>query len=406
MARINVAEAASGEKRCNSAGRFLALYALAWAGATIAYTPFLTILLPVRAELLAGGQQVQWLAATTFAGAMAASLGNIAFGWLSDLSGQRRIWVGLGLVLSGVILLLIPSIERLPVLIAAVIGWQLALNMMMAPLSAWAGDGVPDRHKGILGGLLAFAPALGAFSGAFVTIPGLAEVQMRFVLVVMITCACVVPLLVFGGRGGAGRQEADLLERDVRFDSAQWLRLTVTRMWFARLLVQITVVSLFAYLYIWFRSIDRSFTDSSVARLLSFVLLLAAPVALWAGRWADLAGRPIAPLRICAIVSGAGLALMALANDPELAMGGYIVFGISSTVFLSLHSAQTLRILPDNARRGRDLGFFNLTNTVPSLIVPSLTMALVPALGFPALFAVLTIFALSAAFLLRRPSRP
>ncbi|GFM30652.1 MFS transporter [Novosphingobium sp. PY1] len=401
MLRIGAADAASGPQSSISAGSFLVLYALAWAGATIAYTPFLTILLPVRVELLAHGQQVHWLAATTFAGAIAASLGNIAFGWLSDLSGQRRIWVALGLVLSGAILLMIPSIETLPVLIVAVIGWQLALNLMMGPLAAWAGDGVSDRHKGIFGGLLAFAPALGASSGAFVTIPGMADAQMRFVLVVLITIACVVPLLIFGGRGGPRRSKAELHERDARFDSAEWLRLTVTRMWFARLLVQISEASLFAYVYIWFRSIDRGFDDSSVARLLSLVLILAAPAALLAGRWADLAGRPIAPLRICTIVSAAGLALMALANDADLAMGGYVVFGISSTMFLSLHSAQTLRILPNSARRGRDLGLFNLTNTLPSLIVPTLTLALVPALGFPALFAVLTIFALSAAFLLR-----
>jgi hypothetical protein len=34
--------------------RFLLLYALAWAGAAIAYVPFLTILLPVKVEGRAG----------------------------------------------------------------------------------------------------------------------------------------------------------------------------------------------------------------------------------------------------------------------------------------------------------------------------------------------------------------
>ena len=34
--------------------RFLLLYALAWAGAAIAYVPFLSILLPVRVAGLAG----------------------------------------------------------------------------------------------------------------------------------------------------------------------------------------------------------------------------------------------------------------------------------------------------------------------------------------------------------------
>ena len=46
-------------------------------------------------------------------------------------------------------------------------------------------------------------------------------------------------------------------------------------------------------------------------------------------------------------------------------------------------------ILPRPDRRGRDLGLFNLANTVPSLVMPWLAMALVPMFGFPALFLLL-----------------
>ena len=92
---------------------------------------------------------------------------------------------------------------------------------------------------------------------------------------------------------------------------------------------------------------------------------------------------------------------MALAHGPTAAIGGYIVFGISTAVFLGLHTAHTLRVLPDSRRRGRDLGLFNLTNTIPSLIVPSLTLALVPWLGFAGLFAVLALLAMGAMVLLR-----
>ena len=84
---------------------FLLLFALAWVGAAIAYVPFLTILLPVRIEALAAASgvaaaPVRWLSTLAFAGAIAASAGNIAFGWASDLVGSRRTWVAAGLVLS------------------------------------------------------------------------------------------------------------------------------------------------------------------------------------------------------------------------------------------------------------------------------------------------------------------
>src|SRR3546814_1171166 len=85
---------------------------------------------------------------------------------------------------------------------------------------------------------------------------------------------------------------------------------------------------------------------------------------LLAGRWADRRDRPFLPLVIGASVSAMGLVGMALAGDAGMAKASYLIFGIATTVFLSLHSGQTLRILPRSDRRGRDLGVFNLTNTV------------------------------------------
>src|SRR3546814_10547895 len=95
---------------------------------------------------------------------------------------------------------------------------------------------------------------------------------------------------------------------------------------------------------------------------------------LASGRWADRNDRPFLPLVVTAAVSAAGMVGMALATEPDMAKASYLVFGIATTVFLSLHASQTLRILPRSDRRGRDLGLFNLTNTVPSLIMPWLTI--------------------------------
>ena len=77
--------------------RFLWLYALAWAGGAIAYVPFLTILLPIRITAVAGEENIRWLAYITFSGAIAASVGNILFGSLSDRIGSRRGWIATGL---------------------------------------------------------------------------------------------------------------------------------------------------------------------------------------------------------------------------------------------------------------------------------------------------------------------
>lgn len=384
--------------------RALLLYALAWSGGAIAYVPFLTILLPLQVTVLAGDRiAVSWLAYILFAGAVAASLGNILFGYLSDRSGHRLGWVTLGLGISGALLLLMAHATSFVTIIVLVITWQLGLNMMLAPLAAWAGEQVPDRQKGLLGGLLAFAPGMGGLAGAVVTLPGLAAAGERLVLVMVMVTACVVPLLLFGpsrrppATGSVPPDEGDGPgNQPGRAARARLAR----RMWLARLAVQIAEAALFSFLYLWLRRIDPTMDEFRTARVLSLVLLAAAPIALLAGHWGDRRNRPIAPLVVCALVASVALLAMAAARSLTTAYAAYALFGCATSTFLALHSAQTLRVLPRSDRIGRDLGLFNLTNTVPSLVMPWLTLALVPYFGFPGLFALLAMLSLCAVGLL------
>ena len=330
---------------------------------------------------------MQTLGYVTFFGAVAASIGGIGFGWLSDVTGNRRGWILAGLISTIALLLAVPLAQDIQTLVAIIVAWQLALNMMLGPLAAWAGDCVPDEQKGLLGGLLAFSPALGAWSGALVTWPGLVSNEGRLTVIALFVATAVLPVLIFG----RPRPFPLLTAPPARAVGQPAPRPSgpAVRMWLARLLVQIAEAALFAYLYFWFRSIDPDMQDNEKARLFGMALTLAIPIALASGRWADRKGRPFLPLVVAAAVSSIGMIGMAMATGMDAAKASYLLFGVASTVFLSLHSGQTLRILPRADRRGRDLGIFNLTNTVPSLIMPWLTISLVPGFGFDALFLLL-----------------
>lgn len=81
---------------------FLLIYAFANAGGVIGFLPLLTLLLPVKIETIAGDGQLGLFTATVICGAIAASISNIIFGWLSDRSvahgGGRRRWLAGGIV--------------------------------------------------------------------------------------------------------------------------------------------------------------------------------------------------------------------------------------------------------------------------------------------------------------------
>ncbi len=379
---------------------FLLLFAAAAGGGALAYVPLLTVLLPLKITAMLGGADVPALARVTFFGAIIASLANIGFGWLSDRSGVRLPWVVTGLVSSGVLLVLIGEAESLGLLIALVMAWQLALNMMLGPLLAWAGDCVPDSQKGLLGGLLAVAPAVGALGGSLVTYEKLVPPEYRTITIALLVAALVLPAAV----AGRGRAQPALTEPPVLTDPGlldhRRTPAAVARMWLARFLVQISEAGLFAFLLFWLRSLSESFHENTAANIFSAVLVVSIPLSLLVGRWSDRHGRPILPLACGAAIAAGGLSVMALSTTLSPAIAGYVVFAIAASIFLSLHTSQTLRVLPKPQHRGRDLGLFNLTNTIPSIVMPWLTLALVPGFGFGGLFALFALLALLASTLL------
>jgi hypothetical protein len=278
--------------------------------------------------------------------------------------------------------------------------------MMLAPLAAWAVDTVPDRQKGLLGGLLAFAPATGALAGVAVTMPGLAGADARVALVAAMVAASVLPALLLG-RPVAISPRARI-DTDVSVSKGLQRR-TLVSLWLARTAVQTAEGTLFAVMLFYFRAGFPGFGDADVARIFSVVLIVAAPIALAAGRWVDRHDRKVAPLIISAALAALGLATMASAGSLAPTIAGYVLFGLAATVFLALHSSQTMRVLPNDARRARDLGIFNLANTLPSLWVPSLALMIVPQFGYAPLIWLLSGLTLSASLLLagfaRTPTR-
>ncbi len=378
-------------------GWFLALFALAAAGGAVAYVPLLTVLLPQRIAELQGHEDVAALAQVSFLGAVMASLANIGVGMLTDRARMRRPFIVTGLVASNVLLLMVGRAESVTQIIALVMVWQVALNLMLSPLMAWAGDCFPDEQKGLLGGALALSPALGALAGSLVTFAGLVEPEARLALVALLVSALVLPAVLMG----KARAQAALVAPVAAPGEPLPLRQRVVlRMWAARLLVQVAEGGMFAFLLYWLRSLSPGYPENGAANIFSLVLVGAVPLSLLLGRWSDRHGKPLVPLVAAALLCACGMLVMAAAASLPYAIAGYVLFGLAAAVFLALHSGQILRVLPAPQHRGRDLGLFNLTNTVPGMVMPWLTVLLVPQFGYAALFVLFAVLALGSAGLL------
>lgn len=378
-------------------GRFLGLYALAYAGGVTSYVPLLVLLLPLKVEAM--GERVGLLTLSAVIGAVAASVSAIVFGALSDRSwarrGSRRRWIGGGLIATMASYAGIAAAQTPAALLAAVALFQVAVNMMLAPLSATMADAVPDRSKGLAGGLLAAAQPVAALVGAGVTGGALAGEDMRLAAVIGCAALLMLPLLLAGRPPTAG---------EGRLAGTKSLRrIDLGYLWSARLCVQTANIVPFTYLLFLFQEVegraDPLALASRLGRLTAIIYLLSVPVALVMGRASDRIGAR-KPFLLGAAAAGAvGLAAMALADGWAVAVGGYALFAVASVAFLALQGGYAMQVLPSAATRGRDLGLLNLANTLPSVIGAGLTWSLAADAQFGGVLLALALLMLAGGLL-------
>lgn len=374
----------------DGAGRgmgFILSVALANAGGVIAFLPLLSLLLPVKIAEIAGEARIGLFTATVIAGALAASVSNIAFGWASDRSrargGGRRPWVIMGLALLALSFAAVALAQTPATIIVAIILFQIAVNALLSPMFAIMADEVPGAQMGLAGGLIALGSPLASAVGALMIGLGLAGAgALGFVFIAVLIC--VVPLLRMPARlaaPGTASAPPRLLGRDL------------ATAWISRLLVQVAGNVLSLYLVYYFVSIDPDLSAAKqvgpIGQLMTIAYLLPLPVAVLLGRWSDRIGRRKPFLLAAAIVAAIGLLGLALARDWSIAAPAFALYAMGSSVFLSIHSGFAMQLLPSAKNRGRDLGLINLTNTLPALLGPALAWALATPRDFGAVMLLL-----------------
>lgn len=371
---------------------FLLRNALANAGGMIAFLPLLSLLLPIKVELVAGDDRMNVLTAAVLAGALAASGSNVLFGWLSDVAVDRGIGrrpcVGFGLALVALSYALVALADSPRAVVLSIAFFQFAVNALLAPMFAIMADEIPDSHKRTAGGLLALGPPFGAAVSTLLMIWPLSE-GVRLAIVTLAVIVCIAPLLA-----SRAVPAADIPETPVE---AQVLRRDLVIAWSSRFLAQVAGAIIAAYLIYYFESISPGTPQGTIAAMVAPLLLLSyiVPVliAVPIGRWSDRIGRGKPFLLAAALVAALGLIGMALAQDWTQAAVAFAVHSCGWSIFLALHAGFAMQLLPNPRRRGRDLGLLNLTNTLPQLVGPALTWWLATPHDFDA--ALLTAAALT-----------
>lgn len=380
---------------------FIATLALAYVGAFIAFVPLLSLLVPLQAQALAPLDKIGLLSVVTLLGAVVASVANLAVGWASDRTGhrlgRRRPWIAGGLV--GVMLAygLIATASGPASLVVGVVVFQLAFNMLFAPLTAVLADRVPDRQKGRVAAFLGLGAPTGAASGVLITSPALGDTAARMVVMGLLVAACLLPFLLTykeaPGPRPADRPPATRFRLSPDFGFA----------WLSRFCLQIAASVVNAYMLFYLADHARyaeqfpgATVESGLARLITLSTVLILASGFLGGLASDRLNRRKGFILLAAGLMACGLLVFAVWPAWPGPLIGYGLYGIGFGLYTTVDAALVAQVLPSRQDTARDLGIMNLTNTLPAILAP--VVALI-ALGperqaWPQLMATAAVLAL------------
>lgn len=393
--------------------RAVALYALAMFGAHLSYAPLLTLLLPRRVLAVAPEQAAATTSLVVFAGAITASLANIVAGRIGDAwrrrHGNRRAPIALGLGLTVAALVALGSGRSAAALTLGLIAFQAALNVMFAPLSALLVDHFAAEAKARVAAITNLAMPLAAMGTGLAAMAFPHDGAAPFRAVALVVALAVAPLLVFWPFASAQAETTAPASggREGAFDLAL--------LGLARLLVQFGAVFMGAYFYLFLvqhgphaglapgQPVDPVYGRLVVASTVA-VLVATVPV----GQWSDRHHRRRMPMALSALAGAAALALVAAGQGLAI-LAGYALFQVALIAYLSLDAATASQILDRNPRAGEILGYLNLANTLPSVLVPLVVLAIThgaqhtdQAMPWAAGFGLIALAAATAAGLVTR----
>lgn len=354
---------------------FIATLTLAYVGAFIAFVPLLSLLVPLQAEAVAPADKIGLLSLLTLVGAVVASATNLAVGRASDRTrhrlGRRRPWIAGGLIGVMVAYGLIAAASGPAMLVAGIVVFQLAFNMLFAPLTAVLADRVPDAQKGRVAAFLGLGPPLGAASGVLITHPIIADTTARMGLTGLLVVACLLPFLL------TYRDNAHLNSAAYQVTTRLRLSRDFGFAWLSRFCLQIAASVVNAYMLFYLADHARyadqfpgTTVESGLARLITLSTILILISGFLGGLASDRLNRRKLFILLAAGLMACGLIVFAVWPGWPGPLIGYGLYGIGFGLYTTVDAALVAQVLPSRQDTARDLGIMNLTNTLPAVLAP------------------------------------
>lgn len=407
----SIPEALQIPTRNVSAG-FQALFLLANIVTWLAKFPFTQIVLPLQILAFDPGNKVADLAIITGVGSFFGLVVNPIAGALSDRTtgkwGRRRPWLMAGGLLSAVTLVLLAFAPGVIGLLIEWIVYQIFVNAVLAALLATIPDQVPRSQRGTVSAYTGLSYPLGLILGTLLVTRVLkSEIAPSYYVIAAIFLVFIVAFALILpdkqlGKGimptfHVGRFLASFWISPRRYPDFAWA-------WLTRFLLIMSSAVVTVYLLYYLQDALHFSAGIAAQRATTFnsiygVILIV--FAFLSGFVSDKIQRRKIFVMGAGILVAVSMLMLAFFTSWSGVLVAAAIFGLGYGVYIAVDIALITEVLPSAGSRGKDMGVFNIANSLPQVIVPIIAVITVNAFhNYTALFVIVAIAAILSGVLI------
>lgn len=380
-------------------------------GWLVPYLDVNSTLLPAKIQQIAPNQKVEIVALLATIAMVVATIANIIEGALSDRTvsrwGKRNPWIFAGMIST---LICFYFLTKVTTISGIIINWslfQVALNMMVAPLVAFIADKAPEKYRGSISAFYGVGMNIGTPVGTMIASQYITGInQGIYIFMVFEVIFTITGLLLVGDGNNKGEKVkklhgSELIEAfsfPIHGDIKDFYLAVVGKLLFVS--AQFIITGYQLYIFTDYMKLSSANASHNLSIMSMILLVAGVSFAIIGGPLADKFHSLKLLVAASTIAMGLGVAIPAIDPAPWTMFVYAGLSGAAMGMYNSVDQALNVSVLPNPNSVAKDLGIVNLANSLGQVFGPIVASMIIGAIGYRMMFPAAGVMCLVGAILI------
>lgn len=380
-------------------------------GWLVPYLGVNSTLLPAKIQQIAPNQKVEIVALLATIAMIVATIANIIEGALSDRTvsrwGKRNPWIFAGMIST---LICFYFLTKVTTISGIIINWslfQVALNMMVAPLVAFIADKAPEKYRGSISAFYGVGMNIGTPVGTMIASQYITKInQGVYIFMVFEVVFTITGLLLVGDGNNKGEKVkklhgSELIEAfsfPIHGDVRDFYLAVVGKLLFVS--AQFIITGYQLYIFTDYMKLSSANASHNLSIMSMILLVAGVSFAIIGGPLADKFHSLKLLVAASTVAMGLGVAIPAIDPAPWTMFVYAGLSGAAMGMYNSVDQALNVSVLPNPNSVAKDLGIVNLANSLGQVFGPIVASMIIGAIGYRMMFPAAGVMCLVGAILI------